>query len=87
MSLLTVEAEVVGYNKKWVWLRIFRGGTFRGLTLPRDFLPWGMATADRVVLEYKDESFHFDGHAFVVEGQITRKLDDGETLDATIGPA
>lgn len=70
------EATVQGYTKKWVWLRIPGYGAVHHaviLTMPRDFLPRGMATAEVVVLRYRPESLHHDGHGYVVDGEITRK--------------
>lgn len=90
MSLSTVEvdAQVLGYNKRWVWLRFLResGRSHVGITMPRAFLPRGMATASWVVLEYQDESLHHDGHAWVLEGKIKRKLDDRQAVDTGDGP-
>ena len=76
LSMLEVEGEVLGYNKRGVWIRIPTpdGRAHRVLTMPRDFLPHGMATAERVVVEYVSDSLHHDGHAYVVEGRITRKV-------------
>lgn len=71
-----VEAQVLSYNKRWVWLRIPRPSDVLShiiLTMPRAFLPRGMATAEFVVLRYQTNSLHHDGHAWVVKGKIVRK--------------
>ena len=75
--LIETEAEVVRYNKKWVWLRIPHPSdrSHRILTMPRDFLPYGMAKAKRVLLRYDPDSYRHDGHAFVVDGEIVKDLD------------
>lgn len=76
-----VEAELRGYNKTYVWIKIPGYGDVHHpviLTMPRDFLPHGMATAKRVVLAYEPESFGHDGHGYAVNGEIVRML-DGET--------
>ena len=74
---IEVEAKVEGRNKQWVWLRVPAYGAVHHeviLTMPRDFLPYGMATAHWVVLAYDPESLHHNGHGYVVEGKVVRKV-------------
>lgn len=78
MSRLETEAELRGYNKTYVWVRLHHEGAPKILTMPRDFLPHGMATAKRVVVSYDPDSFRHDGHGYTVDGEIVRML-DGET--------
>ena len=55
--MITTEARLLGRNKKHVWLRIpWKNGAYRILTLPRSFLPRGMATADWLTIEYDPRS-------------------------------
>jgi hypothetical protein len=76
MPLIVTEGDVVRRNKRWVWIRIPHpsGQATRILTMPRDFLPHGMATAERVLLEFEEDSYRHDGHAFVVDGRIVKEL-------------
>jgi hypothetical protein len=73
--MIEAEAVVQGYNKKYVWLRLSIGNANRILTMPREFLPWGMASATRVMLQYKPETFRHDGHGYVVEGEIIKRVE------------
>lgn len=87
LKALRVEAEVLGYNRKWVWLRFLRehGRSYVGITMPRAFLPRGMATAEWVLLEYEPDSLHHDGHAYVLEGTIMERIDDRHIVDTGAG--
>ena len=84
---IEVQAEVLGYNKQWAWLRIpiNEGRSHVALTMPRAFLPHGMATAHWVVLAYDPESLHHDGTHYVVNGEIKEMLSAKGTVDAPIG--
>jgi len=76
--MLEVEAVVLGYTKRDCWLSIPGYGAVHHpviLTMPRNFLVYGTATAERVLLRYDPSSLHHDGHGFVVEGEITGKVE------------
>ena len=54
---MRTEAEIVGYNKKFVWIRVpFANATHRILTLPRATLKRGFAKAKLVEIEWSPAS-------------------------------
>ena len=76
MDLIITDAALLGYNKKHVWLRIpWQRDSYRILTLPRSFLPRGMATADWLKIEYDAKS---------IRSYTAEELQGGFTGDVTI---
>lgn len=54
--MIITEAQVVGRNKTWVWLRIPWKRAHKIIQLPPDWLPHGSTTAKRVKVEYDPRS-------------------------------
>ena len=65
-------AEILGYTKSFVWLRIPLFRKNRIYTLPREVLKHGMATAAMVEVEYDPKSEEFDGDHFVIDLEMIR---------------
>jgi hypothetical protein len=74
--LIETEAELLGYDKRWCWYRIPKPGASSHviLTMPRDFLPHGLAKARFVLLQYDEKSFRHTDTGFVVEGKILKEI-------------
>jgi len=73
--LVTASAELLGYDKRYCWLRLPKpksrpGRAFVILTLPRKVLKRGFARAEVVKIEYPEDSLSFDGTHFTADVEM-----------------
>jgi hypothetical protein len=76
-------ADILGYSKKWVWVRIPLWKPHTIFTLPRRWLKRGFAQYRSVEVEYDPHSATFDGVHFVADMEII----SGIELATPRGPA
>lgn len=70
-KLVTTIAELKGYDRRYVWLRIQVGpAKHLILTLPRKKLKRGFARAKTVKIEYAEDTLSFDGTHFVADVEM-----------------
>ena len=83
-----VVAELMGYDKQWVWLRVPYLRHFRILTLPRATLLRGYATAELINIKIDYDSFELKGPHYVADVELvsvctTRKNQAVDTPEGT----
>ena len=94
IGLIHSQAELLGYNKMCVWVRIpWLNDSYRILTMPRDWLPRGMSTADALEVEYTLESIRaytedelwggYTGDVKILSA-IWRQSDQGSSADGLV---
>lgn len=85
---MRVQAEILGYNKKHVWIRIPYANAHKILTLPRNTLKRGQSTAHMVELDYDVTSLKRTTY-YTADVEILRVIstrDKNKTVDASAGP-
>jgi len=83
----TITAELVGYNKKFMWLRVPWQFAHRILTLPRARLPRGFATANEVNVEIDYDTMRTEAGYYVADVELlsVRSARTNEDLDTPEG--
>jgi hypothetical protein len=73
----SVEATVMGHNRRWVWLSVPResGGGLVGLTLPRRWLTHGYAQFKNLIVRIDYASLYHNGHGYQADVVIERSID------------
>lgn len=76
-----VPAEIMGYNSRWVWLRVPYHAAHRILTLPRAKLKRGFATAKEVLVDIDYRTLRFE-HGYFAEVEITQIVSTASPTEA-----
>jgi hypothetical protein len=68
-------AEVLGTDRRWVWLKLPDVFPHRILTMPRAVLPRGMATALKVAVLVDPDSFRYNGSHYQADLKVIDVLE------------
>jgi len=75
-------AELLGYNKRWMWLRIPYRNAHRVLTLPRATLLRGYATANEINVKVDLRTLRTTGHGYTAKVELLDVLSTRRTNEA-----
>lgn len=81
----TSEGEILGKNRRHVWIKIPGLNPNIILTMPRKVLPRGMAQARLVEISYDGWSLDFNGHHFVASLEIKRVIEEYSVDESSVG--